>query len=81
MVAVMRYTVTAEHGTGPVWVFQCKEHPGAISESRRLGDGFRLMPEAIAYVADVDEDDVEITLVPVLPKSVADQVQHAPGSG
>lgn len=77
MVAVMRYTVTAERGAGQVWVFQCKEYPGAISESRRLSDVFRLMPEAIAYVADVDENDVEIVLVPVLPQPVADQVEHA----
>jgi len=74
---VMRYTVTAERGAGPVWVFQCREHPGAISESRRLGDVFRLMPEAIAYVADVDEEAVEIELVPVLPKSISDLVQRA----
>ncbi len=62
----MRYTVTAERGAGRVWVFQCCEDPGAILESRRLGDVFRLMPEAIAYVGDVDEEAVEIELVPVL---------------
>lgn len=37
----MRYTVTATRGSGPVWVFQCVEHPGAISEGRRLSDARR----------------------------------------
>ncbi len=77
MVAVTRYTVTAERGAGPVWVFQCREHPGAISESRRLSDAHRLMREAIAFVADVDEADIEIELAPVLPEPVSDEVERA----
>lgn len=59
----MRYTVRAERGAGPVWVFQCVEFPGALSEGRRLIDAYRLMPEAIAFVAGVDESDVQVELV------------------
>lgn len=73
----MRYTVTAERGDGPVWVFQCKEQPGAISESRRLRDAPVLMQEAIAFVADVDESEVEIDLELVLPDSVSVEVSQA----
>lgn len=62
--AVLCYTVTAERGDGPVWVFQCREHPGALSESPRLLDAYRLMPEAIAFVAGVDGSEVEIDLRP-----------------
>jgi hypothetical protein len=65
MVAMM-YTVTAERGKGPVWVFQCIEHPGAISESRRLSAAAELMAEAIGFVAGVDPSSVEIDLAVVL---------------
>lgn len=72
-----RYTVTAERGKGPVWVFQSQEFPGAISQARRLSDGRRLMREAIAFVAEVDEDSIEIVLVPALPEGLADEVSAA----
>lgn len=35
----------------------------ARSEGRRLIDAYRLMPEAIAFVAGVDESDVQVELV------------------
>jgi len=50
----MRFTVTAERGAGPVWVLQCVEHPGAISQTIRLAAADQLMAEAIGFVADVD---------------------------
>lgn len=79
MVAVMtRYTVTAERGANPgMWVFQCVEAPGAISQSRRLSDAASLMKDAIAWVADVDPASVEIDLVPALPHGLADEVRAA----
>lgn len=70
MVAMMRYTVTAERGAGPVWVFQCVEHPGAISESKRLSEAVTLMPEAIAFVAGVSESDVEVEVHVELSPSI-----------
>jgi hypothetical protein len=39
------------------------EHPGALSSGRDLSDANRLMPEAIAFVAGVEESSVEIDLV------------------
>lgn len=63
MVAMTDYTVTVERGAGDrVWVFQCVEVPGAISESKRLSEVFPLMREAIAFVADVPQESVDITL-------------------
>lgn len=55
-----RYTVTAERGAGDVWVFQCVEHPGAISQARRLDQAETLMREAIAWVAGVPESEVDV---------------------
>lgn len=73
---MMRYTVTAERGSGPVWVFQCVEHPGAISEGKRLSDAAELMPEIIAFVAEVPEDAIELDVRPMLPEDVLREV-HA----
>jgi predicted RNase H-like HicB family nuclease len=73
-----RYTVTAEPGSRPgVWVFQCREFPGAISQSRRLADAPMLMREAIAFVAEVEESAVEIDLVPTLPAELEVEVRQA----
>lgn len=70
------YTVTAERGAS-AWVFQCREHPGAISEGRRLADAVDLMPEAIGFVADLDPESVKIDIEPILPPTLTDEVQHA----
>lgn len=61
------YTVTAERGQRN-WVLQCVEVPGAISEAARL-DQADVIKEAIAWVADVPEDSIEIVLQPVLPEA------------
>lgn len=77
-VEAIRYTVTAERGSDPgVWVFQCREHPGAISQSRRLSDAAQLMAEAIGFVAEVDPATVQIDLIPVLPGALGDEVRQA----
>lgn len=60
-----RYTVTAEK-SGKWWSLQCVEIPGAISQVKRLADA-HLITEAIAYVGAVDEDDIVLTIQPVLP--------------
>lgn len=66
-----KFTVTAERGAGGrVWVFQCVEHPGAISQGRKLAEADDLMREAIAFVAEVDPGEVEIELDVQLPAEV-----------
>lgn len=70
VVGMSHYTVTAERGSSNVWVFQCREFPGAISEGKTLASAYDLMPEAIAFVAEVDEASVEIDLVPDRPQDV-----------
>lgn len=61
-----QYTVTAER-SGQWWSLQCVEVPGAISQVARLGQADQIR-EAIAFVAGVDEDDVEIDLIVNLPE-------------
>lgn len=60
-----------------MWVFQCQEHPGAISQGRRLADAPVLMREAIAFVAGVPQDEVEIDLRPVLSDHLRQAVDAA----
>jgi len=63
-----RYEVTAER-SGKWWVLQAVDVPGAISQVARL-DQADMIKEAIAYVADVAEDDVEIDVRVILPDEV-----------
>ena len=62
-----QYTVTAERGD-TAWALQCVEVPGAISQVDELedsdghGHGAEVIREAIAWVADVPEDEIEISL-------------------
>lgn len=76
VVAVTRYTVTAERGRR-WWVLQCVEHPGAISEVARLDQAATVMREAIAFVAQVDPSDVEVDLRPAVPDEVGAHVRTA----
>ncbi|GAB3057652.1 hypothetical protein [Sediminivirga luteola] len=71
-----RYTVTATR-TGRWWALQCDEVPGALSQAVSLEEAERIMPEAIAYVAGVPEDQVEVTIVPVIPDEARDHMEAA----
>ncbi|WP_420098482.1 hypothetical protein [Corynebacterium sp.] len=65
------FTVTAERGSGPVWVLECPD-VGAVSQTRRLDHAADEMREAIAYLSGVDESDIEIVVEPRLPSYVAE---------
>lgn len=73
--AVTRYTVTAER-SGRWWALQCVEVPGALSQVTRLDQADQIR-EAIAFVAGVDEDSIEIHLQPVLPEGVTQHLAQA----
>jgi hypothetical protein len=68
MVAVTQYTVTAER-SGRWWSLQCVEVPGALSQVARLDQADQIR-EAIAFVAGVATESVEIQLRVDLPESV-----------
>ena len=68
MVAVTQYTVTAER-SGRWWSLQCVEVPGALSQVARLDQADQIR-EAIAFVAGVPTESVEIQLRVDLPESV-----------
>lgn len=66
------YIVDAEH-TGEWWVLQCREHPGAITQVRRLDQASQIV-EAIAFVAGTDPESIAIRVEPRLPDEVAQLV-------
>lgn len=60
----MIYTVRAER-SGKWWALECVEVPGALSQVTRLDQADQIR-EAIAFVADVPEESVEIEVIPVI---------------
>lgn len=68
------YTVTAER-SGKWWVLQAVEVPGAISQVARLDQADEIK-EAIAWVADVPQEDVEIRLAISLPDAIREHLEH-----
>ena len=66
------YTVRAERA-GRWWSLQCEEVPGAISQVSRLDQADQIR-EAIAFVAQVPESEVEIRVVPVMDAATAKQL-------
>ncbi|WP_156807530.1 hypothetical protein [Acaricomes phytoseiuli] len=55
--------------SGLWWVLQCVEAPGAITQVNRLEQA-DIIKEAIAFVAEVPEAEIEIDLKVVLPEQV-----------
>lgn len=70
------YTVTAER-SGKWWTLQCVEVPGAISQVQRLDQADGTIREAIAWVADVPDEEIDVELQVVLPTSVVGHLEAA----
>lgn len=75
MVAMTTYTVTAER-SGKWWVLQADDVPGAITQVARLDQADQIK-EAIAWVADVPESEVEIEVAVTLPEGVQVHLDRA----
>lgn len=71
--AMTQYTATATKD-GRWWVVQCIEFPGAITQVSRLSQAGEFIREAIAYVADVPESEVEVQVTPQMPEEVSAHV-------
>ncbi len=72
----VNYTATATRD-GRWWVVQCDQHPGALSQVTRLDQAAGHIREAIAFVAEVPEDEVEVEVRPVLDDAVARDLAEA----
>lgn len=73
----MTYTSRA-HREGNWWIVQNDQFPGAISQVRRLDLAADAQREAIAFVAEVDQDEVvvviRVELEPALARSLDEAV-------
>jgi hypothetical protein len=72
----MTYTATARRD-GRWWVVQCDQHPSALSMVARLDQAAEVHREAIAFVADVPEDQVEVDVRPVLEPELSSELDEA----
>ena len=67
----MKYTATARRD-GLWWVVQCDQLPAAISQVRRLDQAPDIHREAIAFVAAIPADQIEVDVVADMPTTVSD---------
>lgn len=71
-----RFTVTAERTKGGWWALECAE-VGAVSQVRRLDQAADDVREAIAYLAELPESEIDIEVVPVLPEGAIEHWARA----
>lgn len=72
----MTFRVTAEHTASGWWVLEAPD-VGAVSQTRRLDRAADEMREAIAHLAGVPEDEVDIEVIPVVPEEVRQAMRKA----
>lgn len=70
------YTATAVRSDG-WWIVQCDQHPGALSQVRRLDQAAEAHREAIAFVAGVPSAQVRVVVRPEVPAQVRDDLAEA----
>ena len=71
-----RYTAKASRADG-WWIVQCDQHPGALSQVRRLDQAAEVHREAITFVTRVPIDDVQVDIRPELPAHLRDELGEA----
>lgn len=69
MVAMKRYTVTAERGSSGAWVLECEEL-GVVSQTKRLDQAEDEVAEAIVYQSGLQPQAFRIEVVPVLAPDI-----------
>ncbi len=69
------YTATARRSDG-WWVIQCDQLPAAISQVRSLNTAAEIHREAIAFVAEVPDDQVSVTVRPEVDTDVRQQIEQ-----
>lgn len=73
---MMEFTSTARKD-GRWWVVQCDQYPAALSQVTRLDQAAEHQREAIAFVAGVPEDEVQVKVSPAIDPGLALLLQHS----
>ena len=78
MVATMTHQFTSiARKDGRWWVVQCEQHPGAISQVARLDQAQEHQREAIAFVANLPQETIVVTVRAVLDPAITLEIQAA----
>ncbi len=75
---VTTYTSRA-HREGAWWIVQCDEVPGAMSQVKRLNEAAEAQREAIAWVAEVPAESVEVRIVAAITPEVDREIEQLRG--
>ncbi|BDH08944.1 type II toxin-antitoxin system HicB family antitoxin [Streptomyces hygroscopicus] len=70
------YRVTARRA-GDWWALEVPDLPGVFSQAKRLDKADEAAREAIAVMLDVEIEDVEVEIEPVLPKEAVQALKAA----
>lgn len=62
----VKYFTSTATRDGRWWVVQCDQEPGALSQVSRLEQAVEHQREAIAMIAGLEEDEVDVTVNPAL---------------
>ncbi len=78
MVATMTHQFTSiARKDGRWWVVQCEQHPGAISQVARLDQAQEHQREAIAFVANLPQETIVVTVRAVLDPAITLEIEAA----
>ncbi|HZX99503.1 MAG TPA: hypothetical protein VFE92_08455 [Dermatophilaceae bacterium] len=73
----MRVTATATR-TGQWWAIEVSDVAGGLhTQARRLDQVVSAVIDAVALVADVSPDAIEVDVIPILPEAEADLIESA----
>jgi len=73
----MRVTATATR-TGQWWAIEVSDVAGGLhTQARRLDQVVSAVIDAVALVADVSPDAIEVDVIPMLPEAEADLIESA----
>ena len=70
------FTSTARKD-GRWWVVQCEQHPGAISQVARLDQAQEHQREAIAFVANLPQETITVTVRVILDPAIILEMEAA----
>lgn len=70
--AMMKTFTSTARKDGRWWVVQCDQEPGALSQVARLDQAREHQREAISFVTDIPESEIEVQVKPVLDDRIFD---------
>lgn len=70
------YRVTARR-SGEWWALEAPDLPGVFSQAKRLDKADEASREAIAAMLDMEPEDVEVIIQPILPRKAVQAIKAA----